>query len=119
MELFTSEVDLEGRRSLVRCWWFVRLPCWTSPHAIDVMGYVPCTFLKSTRAADSGGGGCKASTPTEATEDKVSEYKFVFVIARHLRGKLKHQLLFISALLESNCFLNIAQKVVSKESSFG
>ena len=38
------------------------------PHAIDVMGYVPCTFLKSTRAADSGGGGLKASTPTEAIE---------------------------------------------------
>lgn len=30
MELFTSEVDLEGRRSLAWCWWFVRLPCWTS-----------------------------------------------------------------------------------------
>jgi hypothetical protein len=30
MELFTSEVDLEGRRSWAWCWWFVRLPCWTS-----------------------------------------------------------------------------------------
>lgn len=57
MGLFTSEVDLEGRREVA--WFGVGGSCvfHVGPHAIDVMGYVPCTFLKSTRAADSGGGG--------------------------------------------------------------